>query len=58
MLIYNVDDEVVVVVQVINKVGVQEGFSKEDEKVVYILYKCVYIYMYLFGVLSNEDYFL
>lgn len=32
MPIHNADDEVVAVAQVINKAGAQEGFSKEDEK--------------------------
>lgn len=36
MPIRNADDEVVAVAQVINKAGAQEGFSKEDEKVVHV----------------------
>lgn len=58
MPIHNADDEVVAVAQVINKAGAQEGFSKEDEKVVHIPYKRAHTYAYLLGVLSNEDCFL
>lgn len=58
MPIQNADDEVVAVAQVINKAGAQEGFSKEDEKVVQIPYICAHTYTYLLRVLSYEDYFL
>lgn len=54
MPIRNADDEVVAVAQVINKAGAQEGFSREDEKVVH-----TYMSKWrLLGVLSYEDYFL
>lgn len=57
MPIHNADDEVVAVAQVINKAGAQEGFSKEDEKVVHIPYIRAHTYTYLLRVLSYEDYF-
>lgn len=63
MPIRNADDEVVAVAQVINKAGAQEGFSKEDEKVVNTCIPHTHAHTYMFkwrllGVLSYKDYFL